>query len=166
MAISSDDWERIRADREASGASFADLSARHSVSVGAIHKRAKAEGWSDGQDVVEIIRRKVNERTNGIVNVCDPKKKAEAISEAADRVVAVVERHKQEWVEHKNLVDSAVSGKDFEIAKLAKITAETIQIRQAGERKAWGIERAEKAEGAAVGSIQLIAEIPRRDGRI
>lgn len=42
--LSADKWEQIRAEREA-GASFGELAKRYSVSVGAIHKRAKAEGW-------------------------------------------------------------------------------------------------------------------------
>ena len=37
------------------------------------------------------------------------------------------------------LVTTAIEKNDFDKAKLAKITAETLKIRQEAERKAWGI---------------------------
>lgn len=52
----------------------------------------------------------------------------------------MVQRHRDEWEEHKEIVDTAIGTKDFETAKLAKITAETLKIRQEAERKAWGID--------------------------
>ena len=44
-----------------------------------------------------------------------------------------------EWDRHQSLIDEALGDGDFEKAKLAKITAETIKIRQECERKVWGI---------------------------
>ena len=52
---------------------------------------------------------------------------------------AVITRHQREWDRHQALIDEALSEGSFDKAKLAKITAETIKIRQEGERKAWGI---------------------------
>lgn len=68
-----------------------------------------------------------------------PEKKAEALDRAADAKAAVIQRHKAEWDKHQALIDDALSEGSFDKAKLAKITAETIKIRQEGERKAWGI---------------------------
>lgn len=68
-----------------------------------------------------------------------PEKRAEALSNAASAKAAVIARHKQEWENHQRLIDEALAREDFNAAKLAKITAETIRIRQDGERKAWGI---------------------------
>lgn len=133
------DWDTIRAEYEAGG-SQAEVARRHGVSRGAIQKHIAAEGWT--QDVEPAIQRKVAEKVAGVVAACDPKKKADAIDAEASRRADVVGRHRDEWDEHKSLVDTAIGTKDFETAKLAKITAETLKIRQEGERKAWGLDAA------------------------
>lgn len=131
------DWETIRAEYEA-GATQSDLSRRHGVSRTAIQKHIEAEGWT--QDVEPALQRKVAEKVAGVVAGCNPKKKAEAIDAEASRRADVVQRHRDEWEEHKQIVDKAVGARDFEAAKLAKITAETLKIRQEAERKAWSID--------------------------
>jgi uncharacterized coiled-coil DUF342 family protein len=142
------DWEAIRADYEA-GATQSELSRKHGVSRKAIQKHIEAEGWS--QDLEPTIQRKVAEKVAGVVAGCDPKKKAEAIDAEASRRADVVQRHRDEWEEHKNLVDKAIGTKDFDTAKLAKITAETLKIRQEAERKAWAID----AQAAPVTNITV-----------
>lgn len=138
--LTADVWETVRAEREA-GASFPDLAARFGVSHQAIQKRAKAEGWGDGQDVREAVRRKVAEKVARVVATENPKKKAEAIDRAAEAVADVVRAHQDEWQDHRTLFGSVPI--DFERGKLAKISAETITIRQKGERLAHGIDTAE-----------------------
>jgi len=61
---------------------------------------------------------------------------------AAQRRADVEIRHCTEWEEHQALIDEALAARDFDLAKLAKITAETIKIRQEAERKAWRIDNA------------------------
>lgn len=51
----------------------------------------------------------------------------------------ILRRHKDEWARHAELVDAALDDSDIELAKLAKVLAETMRIRQDGERRAWGI---------------------------
>jgi len=132
------DWETIRAEYE-TGATQSMLSRQHGVSRTAIQKHIEAEGWS--QDVEPVIQRKVAEKVAGIVAGCNPKKKAAALDAEAGRRADVVQRHRDEWEEHKDIVDTAIGTKDFEAAKLAKITAETLKIRQEAERKAWAIDQ-------------------------
>lgn len=134
------DWEKIRAEYEAGGTQ-AGLSRRHGCSRTAIQKRIESEGWS--QDIRPVLERLTAEKVAGVVAGCNPKKKAQALAQEADRRRAVVARHKEEWDRHQSLIDEAVTKGDFEKAKLAKITAETIKIRQEGERKAWGLESKE-----------------------
>jgi hypothetical protein len=55
--LSRDTWAQIRAEREA-GLSFGLLASRYGISKTAIIQRAKAEGWGDGADVAELVRRK------------------------------------------------------------------------------------------------------------
>lgn len=65
----------------------------------------------------------------------------EAVDETAVQLRAkVLERHRKEWNVPRSLVSEAVKARDFNKAKLAKITSETLKIIQDGERKAWGID--------------------------
>jgi len=137
--VSSEQWTEARARREA-GESITDVAKWLGVDRALVSRRAKAESWSNGEDVEETIRRKVTEKVTGIVTACDPKKKAEALDAAASRRADVEIRHQIEWEEHKSLVDQAIAAQDFDAAKLAKITAETLKIRQEGERKAWRLD--------------------------
>lgn len=136
MSGSPHDWETIRAEYEA-GASQSDLSRRHGLSRTAIQKHIRAEGWM--QDVSGTINRLAEAKVAGVVAGCNPQKKAEALDRAADAKAAVMRRHKEEWKRHQALIDEALGAGDFDKAKLAKITAETLKIRQEGERRAWGI---------------------------
>lgn len=66
----------------------------------------------------------------------------QAPADEAARKVAVLERHRQEWNEHSDLWWDAHYGRNIEMAKLAKIQAETLRLRQAVERNAWGLDTA------------------------
>lgn len=134
------DWDQVRAEYE-TGATQSDLSRRYGVSRTAIQKHIEAEGWA--QDVEPAIQRRVAEKVAGVVAGCNPQKKAEALDVEASRRADVIQRHRDEWEEHKGLVDSAIGAQDFDAAKLAKITAETLKIRQEAERKAWNIDAAQ-----------------------
>lgn len=144
------DWETIRAEYEA-GASQSELAKRHGVSRKAIQKHITAEGWA--QDISGTLDRLTEAKVAGVVAGCDPKKKAAALDRAADAKAAVILRHKAEWEQHQQLIRQAVESGDFDAAKLAKITAETIKIRQEGERKAWGIQ--DKAETELTGNMAI-----------
>jgi hypothetical protein len=137
--LSKDTWADVRAEREA-GASFPELAAKYGVSHQAIQKRAKTEGWGDGTNVAEVIRRKVAEKIARVVAGSNPQKRAEAIDAAAERRAAVVRMHQAEWEDHRARFGSVPE--DFEAGKLAKISAEMLRIRQDGERKAWGLDEA------------------------
>lgn len=144
------DWETIRAEYEV-GASQSALAKRHGVSRKAIQKHITAEGWA--QDISGTLDRLTEAKVVGVVAGCDPKKKAAALDRAADAKAAVIMRHKEEWEQHQQLIRAAVENGNFDAAKLAKITAETIKIRQEGERKAWGIT--DKGETELSGGIAI-----------
>lgn len=144
------DWETIRAEYEA-GSTMGELSRKHGVDKAAISRKAKKEAWL--ADLSEVVNKRAEAKVNGLVNAVDPKKKAEAVDRAADAKAAVIMRHKEEWEQHQQLIRAAVENGDFDAAKLAKITAETIKIRQEGERKAWGIQ--DKGETELSGGIAI-----------
>lgn len=66
----------------------------------------------------------------------------------------VLERHRKEWGIPRGLVNEAVKARDFNKAKLAKITSETLKLIQDGERKAWGIDSG--PDGAT--KVQVVIE--------
>lgn len=51
----------------------------------------------------------------------------------------VLARHKDEWLRHRALLDEVMAGGDYEQARLVKTIAETLKIRQDGERRTWGL---------------------------
>jgi hypothetical protein len=139
--LTADQWADVRAAREMGG-SFGELAAKFNVDRAAIFRRAKKEGWSDGADVGDLIRRKVNEKVNAVVNE-DPVKKAVAIDAAANQAAFVVIRHRDDWEAHHAEFSVKKIADDFDLGKSAKISAEMLAIRQKGERIAWGLEEAE-----------------------
>lgn len=153
--LTADQWETIRAEREA-GASFPELAARHGVSHQAIQKRAKAEGWGDGRDVGDSVRRKVAEKVAGVVAGCNPKKRADAINTAADEAAGIIRTHREEWAEHARLFPTSSIAEDFNLGKSAKISAEVLTIRQAGQRKAWNMDKddSNQAQGTIVVNLR------------
>lgn len=130
------DWETIRAEYEA-GASQSELSKRHKVSRTAIQKRIKSEGWM--QDVTGAINRLTEAKVAGVVAGCNPQKKAEALSRAAEDKAAVIRNHREAWGGFKQEVKAALEANDFDRLKCLKIASETLRNAQECERKAWGI---------------------------
>lgn len=149
--LSADQWETVRAEREA-GASFPDLAARHGVSHQAISKRAKTEGWHDGEDVAEAIRRKVAAKVAGVVAAANPQKRAAAIDAEADRSAEVLRRHREETNAVRERLYSglrehkAAKQLAFEGLKAAKISSETLLNIHKAERQAGGLEVKADAE--------------------
>ena len=159
--LSADTWDTIRAEREAGGQSFQDLAQKFGVSHTAIIKRAKAEAWSNGEDVAGVIRRKVSEKVSGIVSGGNPKKKAEAIDSEAERVVEVVRRHRTEIVAvrdtlyaglkaHKAALTKADKQTAFEDLKAAKISSECMMNIHRLERQAWGLDNGETKDAIII----------------
>ena len=149
--LSPDDWEQIRAEREA-GLSFRRLASRYGISKTAIIQRAKAEGWGDGADVAELVRRKASARVAG-VDITSPEKKAAAIDLAAELAADVIRRHQAEAEQVRELfwrgleASRAAETLDekrlaFETLKAAKISSETALNLQRMERISHGLDDA------------------------
>jgi len=147
--LSRDDWEKIRAEREA-GLSFGLLASRYGIDKAAIVRRAKAEGWGDGTDVAELVRRKAMEQVTGTA-ITDPEKKAAAIDAAAELAADVIRRHQAEAEQVRELfwrgleASRAAETLDekrlaFETLKAAKISSETLANLQRMERISYGLD--------------------------
>jgi hypothetical protein len=62
----------------------------------------------------------------------------------------VIERHRREVDGVRNILYTAIRTNDFEKAKLAKITSETVRNIQDVERKAWGFDKEGDGEAKTV----------------
>ncbi|MBR0882906.1 hypothetical protein JQ608_38450 [Bradyrhizobium liaoningense] len=91
---------------------------------------------------------------------------------AAELRATVIDRHRKEWSAPRKLAYDAIqkAATDpvtaYERAKLAKITAETLQIVQASERKAWGLDQqalGPDAEGVVVVVERTSKQLPCAD---
>jgi hypothetical protein len=134
--------------------SFRLLAARHGVSFQAIHRRAEREGWADGADVRDTIRRLAEAKASGVDADGDTtlnEKRAAAIDAAADRAASVIRRHQEEvsavrerlnagLVAHREATTLDDKRLAFESLKAAKISSETLLNIHKAERQAWGLE--------------------------
>lgn len=135
--LTADQWTEVRTRRE-TGESFGSLSKAFEINEAAICRRAKKEGWGHGMDVSAVVRRKVNEKVNGVLNGVDFKKTAQIIDAAAERGAALLRQHQQDWEAHRTRFKEVPA--DFEEGKHAKISAEMLKIRHDGERVAYRLD--------------------------
>lgn len=73
-----------------------------------------------------------------------------AVDFAVDVRAQVLDRHRKEWAAPRKIAYEAIQRSDFERAKLAKISAETLTLIQAGECRAYGIKPDDKGDGRTV----------------
>lgn len=145
------DWEVVRAGYEA-GEDAAALALRHGLTPAGLLRRAKRDGWMRPAEVsaagadeeMRLSGGPSRQGQDAAAAVGDP------VPEPGDRA-AVTRRHRREWEMQRELSDRAAREEDMELAKLAKLIAETLKIRQESERRAWGI--ADRAETEVSGGL-------------
>jgi len=146
--LTPEQWANIKIEREA-GASLGFLSAKYGVSKTTIAQRAEREGWSDGSDAAETVRRKAQEKLYELPDAAQ--KRAAAIEAAADRAAEVLRRHQEETnavrerlyaglKAHREAKTRAQKLLAFEDLKAAKIASETLINLQKIERINWGLD--------------------------
>ena len=111
------------------------------------------------------IKRLAEAKVAGVATACNPKKKAAAIDAAAEEIAAVVLRHRAEWDDFTRQFDEARASGDFEELKKSKITAETMRIKQDGERKAWGFPDS-RTQVEVAGDMDVAATIMEARNRV
>ncbi len=79
-----------------------------------------------------------------------------AVEVAVDLRAQVIDRHRKEWRIIDMLLGEHVKTRDFDKAKLTKITAEALAIKQLNERKAWGLDV--KGEEAGSQNVTVVIE--------
>jgi hypothetical protein len=138
------DWVNIRAKYEA-GATQSELARKFKVSRTAIQLHIKAEGWQ--QDISKSLNQRVEAKLAGLLAGGNPHQTAVALDVEAQKRVDIITGHRKEWTEVAGLRYMALGyikeksvPESFECMRLVKITSEVTAIKQAGERKAWGID--------------------------
>lgn len=176
MALTEEQWLAARmrweADPTVSGAEIArDLG----VSRNAVNQRIKREEWKRVSDQKDLARRAYDRADEEAARLLREERARELVAEgrqreaeaertrveqtadvAIDMRATILGRHRKELDGARNLVYEAIKSKDFDKAKLGKITAEALVIIQNGERKAWGLD-AEERENAG-GSVKVVIE--------
>ncbi|EKK5568025.1 hypothetical protein PN823_004445 [Enterobacter hormaechei] len=127
------------------------LSEQTGLSFGSIKRYSRHENWqkkTDFQRLQETYKENLPANANEV-------QKREAIEQltvehALTERKRLMERHRKEWDLPRRLAYEAVKNNNFETAKLAKISSETLRNIQEMERKAWGIEKAEPENNITV----------------
>ncbi|EPT1451894.1 hypothetical protein ACVOZ6_003482 [Escherichia coli] len=111
------------------------------ISFGSIKRYSRNEDWQKKTDfdrLQEEYKRQLPE------NPTEADRRAIADSLTVDHALTerkrLLERHRKEWELPRRLAYQAVQNNNFDTAKLAKISSETLRNIQDMERKAWGID--------------------------
>lgn len=145
MALSKETWFEIRAEYETTEISITKLAEKYGISRRAIQKKIAKEGWL--QDIRARLQAEVEKKVAGMVTGRDVTDNIRRIDQEADKKVAIIFKHREQWDMPVNMLKSGVEfDEDGSIRKLtayhitqAKRVAETLEIVQRNERIAWGI---------------------------
>lgn len=83
---------------------------------------------------------------------------------AVDVRAQVIDRHRKEWAAPRKIAYEAIQRSDFERAKLAKISAETLTLIQQGECRAYGISQAAREGDGTIVVVERDAPAVERGG--
>ena len=138
------------------GATFKSIAAETGISWRGLEERSKKDGgWAKrsllppsgmneaAQQVADRYTRKLADYGDDITA---EHKKAAVVETAAEVAIdmraQLLDRHRKEWSAIRQLVYRNLRAGEFnDQCKLAKISAETLQIVQSNERKAYGLDK-------------------------
>jgi len=138
-----------------------------SVTDKAVLRKAKRECWSKKaslKSIVDAAQRKADAKvTRPAARNITPVTDGESVDVRAE----VIEKHRSEWARHRERfpLDAVVNfDKDHpeltevtsggeKLARVSKTVAETIRLRQQGEREAWGLDAVANDTSAGVATL-------------
>lgn len=131
-------------------ATFASVARAIGGSKVSVSRWAEAEGWEKLKPDMQglMAHRAVDNYERNLKlhgpNPTEEQKQQASAQASQDTAIeirkAVLERHQKEWSAPRTISYEAIKERNFEKAKLAKITAETLLLIQSGERKAYGMD--------------------------
>lgn len=155
------------------GATCALVAQESGIPEGTIRRWKAAGGWKSAARTIPNLAGRAGELANSfklkMQDLGKPLSDEVAANEAAKELstqhavdirAAVLDRHRKEWSAPRKLAYDAIAkantnpAEAFERAKLAKITAETLQIVQVGECRAFGLDQT--ARGADGGTVVVV----------
>ncbi|EFO7976651.1 hypothetical protein HO291_003507 [Salmonella enterica] len=123
------------------------------ISLITLKRYSAAEGWAKAR-MNDFDRLALEYDQKLPVNPTPEQRVAAADALVMEQVIEerkrVLERHRKEIDLPRKLAYQAVQSNNFETAKLAKISSETLRNLQDMERKAWGIDRQETGNNITV----------------
>lgn len=163
--LSADQWAAVRLEWEGEPtATFLGLAGKFGVQASSISRRAASEGWTKRGvigDINEAAQRKADARVDADGNAKQRQSTAGDLAtrtESEDVRAAVLERLRREWAELESFRRAALKvmkaahegTEEWKNAKLAADTAlanmRALEVKQAGERKAWGLDQQAETE--------------------
>lgn len=154
------------------GASCVTVAQETGIPEGTIRRWKSEDGWKPASKTMPDLAGKAGQLANSFrmrmsemgKPMSDEVAAAEAAKEVSEKHAVdiradVLRRHRMEWSAPRKLIYEAVQKRDFELAKLAKIAGETLQIVQVGECRAFGLNHdARGADGGTVVVVEREAE--------
>jgi hypothetical protein len=148
---SKDAWADARRTWEADPTeTFESVSKTIGVSRVAVSKKASTEGWERVQSLHKIVEKahlQADKVTPKLFDVSGDAAKS-TVAAAIDIRADLLEKHREDWRDHRNLFTLEEIALEFDIGKSAKISAEMLTLRQKGERAAYGLDVEEPTVGA------------------
>lgn len=108
-------------------------------------------------EMVNKIKMKMSELGVPMSDHVAAEEAAKAVAEqnAVEIRAAVLDRHRKEWAAPRKIAYDAMKNNDLDKAKLAKLAAETLQIVQIGESRAFGLNEANRgADGGTIVAVE------------
>lgn len=131
-------WDEVKLAYE-TGFPLKKLAEKYNISESTIKAKAKLNNWSI--DAATAVTKKAEERLAGLPDSAETvEKQKEIIEKAADEKAGIILAHRAEWRKHREWTETIKKDDDIGEYRKAKLAAETIKLRQAGERAAWGFE--------------------------
>lgn len=156
--LTADQWSDARSKWEADDSvTFGSLSRDFGADEAAFRRRAKNEGWMRTgamRGIAERAHIKADQNVRGMSGA--GLQNREAISAAEDIRADVIERHRDDWREHRECFSVSGIAADFDLGKSAKISAEMLKIRQAGERAAYGLDDGAPPPGDTPAGVKIV----------
>lgn len=144
------------------GMSFAKCAEETGISWRSLEERSRKDGgWTKRSlmpptgmtEAAQAVADKYSTKLANYGENVTPEEREAALKDttvevAVDLRAQVIDRHRKEWRIVDMLLGEHVKARDFDKAKLTKITAEALAIKQMNERRAWGIDTKGDEPGA------------------
>jgi len=169
--LSDADWKKARIVWEADPKlSFADLAKQFGVSRQRMSGKARDQGWrkvdaqeriaqkamdqADARERAQPAVPPVVDRERIVVEEQSPQASPESEAAAVDLRANIITRHREETNAVRKTVYEALRQNDFNKGKLAKISAESMEILHRLERTSYGLE----SKGGNEQSLRIVVE--------